>query len=100
MTYCMSMNVNPILGGKLRAQYFLIASMRAANPLTLKEIWAIRIRLQLNNRNLELAQFNLAIDGKTRGCVMVGLHINDVDQGSHVEPARLSCRRRRSGLCK
>ena len=84
MTYCMSMNVNPILGGKLRAQYFLIASTRAANPLTLKEIWAIRIRLQLNHRNRELAPFNLAIDSKLRGCGLVGLHLNDVVQGSHV----------------
>ena len=38
-------------------------------PLKLKEIWAIRIRLQLNHRLRELALFNLAIDSKLRGCV-------------------------------
>jgi hypothetical protein len=31
-------------------------------PLKLKEIWAIRIRLQLDHRIRELALFNLAID--------------------------------------
>ena len=37
-------------------------------PLKLKEIWAIRIRLQLDQRTRELALFNLAIDSKLRGC--------------------------------
>ena len=36
-------------------------------PLRLKEIWAIRIRLQLAKRARELALFNLAIDSKLRG---------------------------------
>ena len=31
-------------------------------PLKLKEIWAIRIRLQLSARTRDLAIFNLAID--------------------------------------
>ena len=31
-------------------------------PLRLKEIWAIRIRLQLAERTRELALFNLAVD--------------------------------------
>lgn len=37
-------------------------------PLKLKEIWAIRTRLQLAKRTRELALFNLAIDSKLRGC--------------------------------
>ena len=41
-------------------------------PLKLKEIWAIRIRLQLSHRTRELALFNLAIDSKLRGCDLVG----------------------------
>lgn len=53
-------------------------------PLRLKEIWAIRIRLQLNHRTRELALFNLAIDSKLRGCDLVGLRVHDVAQGSHV----------------
>src|SRR5438874_12386300 len=48
-------------------------------PLKLKEIWAIRIRLQLTHRLRELALFNLAIDSKLRGCDLVGLHVHDGD---------------------
>src|SRR6266513_4638065 len=33
-------------------------------PLKLREVWAIRIRLQLTHRQRELALFNLAIDSK------------------------------------
>ena len=53
-------------------------------PLKLKEIWAVRIRLQLDRRTRELALFNLAIDSKLRGCDLVGLRVHDVVQGSHV----------------
>src|SRR5437660_6109181 len=42
-------------------------------PLKLKEIWAIRIRLQLDHRTRDLALFNLAVDSKLRGC--------DLEQG-------------------
>ena len=52
-------------------------------PLKLKEIWAIRIRLQPDHRTRELALFNLAIDSKLRGCDLVGLRVHDVVQGSH-----------------
>jgi len=53
-------------------------------PLKLKEIWAIRIRLQLDKRTRELALFNLAIDSKLRGCDLVGLKVSDVYQGGRV----------------
>src|ERR1700674_3407680 len=53
-------------------------------PLKLKEIWAIRIRLQLADRARELALFNLAIDSKLRGCDLVGLRVHDVVQGRGV----------------
>ena len=53
-------------------------------PLRLKEIWAIRIRLQLDHRARELALFNLEIDSKLRGCELVGLRVHDVIQGSQV----------------
>ena len=35
-------------------------------PLKLKDIWAIRIRLQLGYKVRDLALFNLAIDSKLR----------------------------------
>jgi len=53
-------------------------------PLKLKEIWSIRIRLQLLNRIRELALFNLAIDSKLRGCDLVGLRVKDIIHGSQV----------------
>src|SRR4029434_10771340 len=53
-------------------------------PLRLKEIWAIRIRLQLAKQARELALFNLAIDSKLRGCDLVGLRVHDVVHGSRV----------------
>jgi integrase len=53
-------------------------------PLRLKEIWAIRIRLQLAKKIRDLALFNLAIDSKLRGCDLVALHVRDVLQGSRV----------------
>jgi integrase len=53
-------------------------------PLKLKEIWAIRIRLQMARRARELALFNLAIDSKLRGCDLVGLRVHDVVHGNRV----------------
>src|SRR5438132_1531046 len=55
-------------------------------PLKLKEIWAIRIRLQLDHRTRELALFNLSIDSKLRGCDLVALRVHDVVQGRAVAP--------------
>ena len=50
-------------------------------PLKLKEIWAIRVRLQLANCRRELALFNLAIDSKLRACDLVKLRVRDVCHG-------------------
>jgi hypothetical protein len=55
-------------------------------PLKLKEIWAIRIRLQLAGKTRDLALFNLAIDSKLHGCDLVSLRVLDVAQGKAVLP--------------
>jgi len=55
-------------------------------PLKLKDIWAIRIHLQLGKRTRELAMFNLAIDSKLRGCDLVNFRVRDVAHGNHVIP--------------
>ena len=47
-------------------------------PLKVKEIWAIRIRLQLEERIRDLAMFNLAIDSKLRACDLTALKVDDV----------------------
>lgn len=53
-------------------------------PLKQREIWAIRIRLQLQSEARELALFNLAIDSKLRSCDLVRLHVRDVCQGDRI----------------
>jgi integrase len=53
-------------------------------PLKLKEIWAIRIRLQIDEKQRDLALFNLAIDSKLRACDLLKLRISDVSQGNRV----------------
>lgn len=53
-------------------------------PLKLKEIWAIRIRLELDLKTRELALFNLAIDSKLRACDLVALRVSDISQGGRV----------------
>jgi integrase len=53
-------------------------------PLKLKEIWGIRIRLQMENRVRDLALFNLAIDSKLRGCDLIRLRVTDVTHSGRV----------------
>ena len=50
-------------------------------PLKLKEIWAIRIRLQISNQVRDLALFNLALDSKLRSCDLVKIRVRDVTHG-------------------
>ena len=53
-------------------------------PFKLKEVWAIRIRLQLSNCVRDLALFNLAIDSKLRACDLVKLKVQDVSHGGRI----------------
>ncbi len=53
-------------------------------PLKLKDIWAIRIRLQLDHKIRDLALFNLAIDSKLRACDLVKLRVSDVSHGGQI----------------
>ena len=57
-------------------------------PLKLKDIWAIRIHLQIAHDVRQLAMFNLAIDSKLRSCDLVGLRVHDIVQGSQVDRRR------------
>jgi len=47
-------------------------------PFKLKEIWAIRVRLQIADKKRDLALFNLAIDSKLRGSDLVKIKVSDV----------------------
>ena len=60
--------------------------IRQKPPLKLREIWAIRIRLQIEERLRDLAMFNLAIDSKLRGCDLMALRVDDVLLSGRVRP--------------
>jgi hypothetical protein len=66
-------------------------------PLKLKDIWAIRIRLELGDRRRELALFNLAIDSKLRGCDLVQLRVRDVAHGDRIAARTIVMQQKRSG---
>ncbi len=58
-------------------------------PLKLKDIWAIRIRLQRirlqrGHKIRDLALFNLAIDSKLRACDLVKRRVSDVSHGGQI----------------
>jgi integrase len=53
-------------------------------PLRPKEVWAIPVRLQFENRKRDVALFNLAIDSKLRGCDLVSLRVDDIAAGGRV----------------
>ncbi len=58
------------------------------NPLRLRDIWAIRVRLQLADRTRDLALFDLAIDSKLRACGLTKLRVRDVAHGEQVNSNR------------
>src|SRR6202142_3805204 len=53
-------------------------------PLKLKEIWAIRVRLQVFGRMRELALFDLGIDSKLRACDLLKVKVQDVCHGDQI----------------
>jgi integrase len=63
-------------------------------PLKPREVWAIRVKLQIAGRTRDLALFNLAVDSKLRGCDLVHLRVDDVMQGDQVRSRALICQRK------
>jgi site-specific recombinase XerC len=53
-------------------------------PLRLRDMCAIRVRLQLAHKTRDLALFNLATDSKLRACDLVKLRVHDVGQGERI----------------
>ena len=53
-------------------------------PFKSKEIWAIRVRLQMEERIRELALFNLGIDSKLRACDLTALQVRDLCHGDRI----------------
>lgn len=58
-------------------------------PLKPREIWSIRVRLQLADRCSDLALFNLAVDSKLRGCDLTKLKVRDISNGSNISSRAL-----------
>src|SRR5436305_7569693 len=67
-------------------------------PLKPKEVWAIRVRLQLEHCRRDLALFNLAIDSKLRGCDLVRLRVKDVCVGAQIRDRTTVIQQKRAGL--
>lgn len=55
-------------------------------PPRIRDIWAIRVRLQLAQKTRDLALFDLAIDSKLRACDLTRLRVRDIAHGEHVSP--------------
>jgi len=53
-------------------------------PLKPREVWAIRVRLQIQADPRDLALFNLAIDSKLRSCDLVAMRVSDVTAGASI----------------
>lgn len=53
-------------------------------PLRLRDIWAIRVSLQIAETTRDLALFYLAIDSKLRACNLTKLRVRDVAHGEYV----------------
>jgi integrase len=65
-------------------------------PLKPKEIWSIRIWLQVAQRIRDWALFNLALDSKLRACDLVALRIDDVALNGRVQ-SRATIMQRKTG---
>jgi len=63
-------------------------------PFKSKEIWAIRVRLQMAERARELALFNLGIDSKLRACDLTALRVRDICHGDQVSSRAIVLQRK------
>ncbi|MBZ6077568.1 tyrosine-type recombinase/integrase [Microvirga puerhi] len=65
-------------------------------PLKAKEIWSIRVRLQVAHRIRDLALFDLALDSKLRACDLVSLRVDDVALNGRIR-SRATVMQRKTG---
>ena len=75
---------NPVSPPRRRDPWNKARLIGQKRPLKPKDVWTIRVRLQLEGRKRDLAMFNLAVDSKLRGCDLVRLKIDDVSAGGRV----------------
>ena len=86
-----SLSVRPSAPGLLQAtwrssgdrrEFFLLT--QRLTPYKRERIWAIRIRLEIDEKHRHLELFNLAIDSKLRACDLLKLRVSDVSQGNRI----------------
>lgn len=53
-------------------------------PLSMQDIWSIRMKLQNEGQQRDLALFNLALDSKLRACDLLKLRVSDVSNGDKI----------------
>jgi integrase len=53
-------------------------------PFKPKDIWAMRMRLQQEQRSRDLVLLNLGLDSKLRACDLVSLKVRDISHGEHI----------------
>jgi integrase len=63
-------------------------------PLKPKEVWAIRIRLEMAAESRNLALFNLAIDSKLRACDLVAIKVEDICMSGRVRDRAIIVQRK------
>jgi hypothetical protein len=68
----------------------------AKPPLRPSHVWSIRTKLQIEGRKPDLALFNLAIDGKLRGCDVVAVRVDDVAPSGYAKD-RATIRQKKTG---
>jgi len=68
-------------------------------PLKQRDIWAIRIRLELQQDARELALFDPAIDSKLRSCDLVRLRVRDICQGGRLASRAIVVQRKHTEAC-
>lgn len=47
-------------------------------PLVPKQVWSIRVRLEMASKKRDLTLFNMAVDSKLRGCDLVCLTVRNI----------------------
>jgi integrase len=55
------------------------------SPLSMQQIWSIRMRLESAENLRDLTLFNLAIDSKLRACDLLSLRVSDVASGKEAQ---------------
>jgi len=68
----------------------------AKPPLRSKHVWAIRTKLQIDQRVRDLVLFNLAIDSKLRGCDVVAVKVDDIAPNGYAVD-RATVRQKKTG---